>query len=44
MKQKVRGAMEKLIFQDGVVIVTKWFDNKPLHLAPTFEGIEKSSN
>lgn len=25
--------MEELISQDGEVIMTKWFDNKPLHMA-----------
>ena len=39
LKQKGRGAMEELISDDGEVILTKWFDNKPLHMASTFVGI-----
>lgn len=39
MKKKGRGAAEELISGDGEVILTKWFDNKPVIMASNYMGI-----
>ena len=37
-KKKKRGYSEELVSQDGIIIV-KWLDNKPIHMASNFLGI-----
>lgn len=39
MKSNGRGAADEVISGDGKVIVTKWYDNKTVHLASNFIGI-----
>ena len=39
MKRRGRGSSEEVISQDGEVIMTKWFDNKPVVMASNYMGI-----
>lgn len=44
MKKRGRGSCEQVISQDGEVIITKWYDNKPVVMASNYMGIGKSSS
>lgn len=39
MKKQGRGSMEEVVSADGDVIMTKWYDNKPLVMASNFMGM-----
>lgn len=39
MKQRGRGCSEEIISKDGEVILTKWYDNKPVIMASNYLGI-----
>lgn len=43
-KAMQRGSMEEIISEDGEVIMTKWYDNKPLFMASNFMGSGKVDN
>lgn len=43
-KEMVRGSMEEIISDDGEIIMTKWFDNKAVHLASNFMGLGAVDN
>ncbi|KAG5885819.1 hypothetical protein JTB14_001831 [Gonioctena quinquepunctata] len=44
MKTSGRGTSEEIISQDGEVIMTKWFDNKPVIMASNYMGIGNSDS
>ncbi|KAG5895470.1 hypothetical protein JTB14_013385 [Gonioctena quinquepunctata] len=44
MEKQTRGTSKELITQDGEVIVTKWYDNKPVIMASNFVSVGNVDN
>lgn len=38
MKRDGRGAVDQILSKDKKIVLVKWYDNKPVHLASNFAG------
>lgn len=41
LKRNGRGSNDEIVSTDGKVVLVKWYDNKPVHMASNFVGVGK---